>query len=538
MLQQEVGSMFAPFFALAARSPTRQVSFRRAVILHLVVLGGGIWAAYRQPQRQGNELLGHLLLVAGILEGAGLLGWRLTQIPRSQALEFLLVSPRRPRGLFVAEAAVGLALLALVTLAGLPVLCLLAADGRIDLLDVVPLTALPFTWGAVTGLGLTVWAYETAAVRRWGERVVLGTVVLYLIVGVLAGENLRRWVDILPQDVAVAILRGFRTLHTHNPFGVLRCWMTDGVGMALEAAVWIEAVGLAAAAACLLRAATRLQAHFQEWHYQPAADVRGTCRPAVGERPLAWWAVKRVGRYSGRINLWLAGGFASAYAIYLAAGTHWPAWLGKRVFEVCDDLGGVAGLAAGLAVLAAVPAAFQYGLWDSSAQDRCRRLELLLLTRLEPRDYWEAAAAAAWRRGRGYLAVAVLLWAAAVVGGRMGLAQALGALAAAVLLWALYFAVGFRAFARGRQANGLGLLLTVGLPLAAFSLTRLGMPALGAVLPPGMVHAAHRGASLAWLVGPVAAAGLTLTAARYSLRHADAELRRWYDCHHGQKVAG
>jgi hypothetical protein len=366
----------------------------------------------------------------------------------------------------------------------------------------------------------------------------MAAIVLYLIVGVLAGENLRRWVDILPQGLAVSILRGFRTFHTHNPFGVVRSWMTDGAALAWEAAAWVEGVGLAAAAVCLLRSAWRLHTHFQEWHYQQAADVRAAPRPAVGDRPLAWWAVKRVSRYSGRINLWLAGGFVAVYAAYLVAGPHWPTWLGKRVFEVCEDLGGVAGLAAGLAVLAAVPAAFQYGLWDSSTQDRCRRLELLLLTRLGPRDYWEAAAAAAWRRGRGYLAVAVVLWMAAVAGGKLGPAQALGALAAAVLLWTLYFATGFRVFARGRQANGLGLLLTVGLPLGAFSLARLGMPSLGALLPPGMVHTAHRGLPLGWLVGPIAAAGLTLTAARYSLRHADAELRRWYDRHHGQKVAG
>jgi hypothetical protein len=134
--------------------------------------------------------------------------------------------------------------------------------------------------------------------------------------------------------------------------------------------------------------------------------------------------------------------------------------------------------------------------------------------------------------------VAVLLWLAAVAAGRTGPAQALAALAAAVLLWSLYFVVGFAAFAGGRQANGLGLLLTLGLPLAAFSLFRIGMPSLGMLLPPGMVHAAHRGPSLTWLLGPLAAAGFTLAAARYSLCHADAQLRQWYDRHHGQKVAG
>ena len=150
--------------------------------------------------------------------------------------------------------------------------------------------------------------------------------------------------------------------------------------------------------------------------------------------------------------------------------------------------GGPAGLACALVVLAAVPAAFQYGLWDSNAQDRCRRLELLLMTSLGARDYWEAAAAAAWRRGRGYFGVAVLLWVAAVVGGQAGLGQALAAAATGVLLWGLYFALGFRAFSRGLQANGLGMLLTLGLPLIAFGLYRCDWPGLATLFPPGSVY--------------------------------------------------
>ena len=106
-----------------------------------------------------------------------------------------------------------------------------------------------------------------------------------------------------------------------------------------------------------------------------------------------------------------------------------------------------------------------------------------------------------------------------------------------MILWSLYFALGFRAFSRGVQANGLGLLLTVGLPLAAYGLTRLGGPLLGALTPPGLVYSANAPAgSLAWLVGPALLAGLTLAIARQSLRRCDAELRRWYDRHHGRKV--
>src|SRR5205085_8356737 len=64
-------------------------------------------------------------------------------------------------------------------------------------------------------------------------------------------------------------------------------------------------------------------------------------------------------------NLYLAGGFCLLYAAYLVAEPYWPAWMGRRVFQICDAAGGAAALSAALVVLAAVPAAFQYGLWRS-----------------------------------------------------------------------------------------------------------------------------------------------------------------------------
>jgi hypothetical protein len=280
-----------------------------------------------------------------------------------------------------------------------------------------------------------------------------------------------------------------------------------------------------------------LQGHFHELHYHPLTDLRGAQWTAIGDRPLTWWAVQRVTRFSGRINLWLAGGFGLLYALYTIAGDRWPAWLGRRVFELCDGAGGIPGLATGLVLLAAVPAAFQYGLWDSSVQDRCRRLELLLLTGLRPQDYWAAAAAAAWNRGRGYFGVALLLWLAALIAGRLGPGQVLMAIACGVLVWGLYFALGFRAFARGAQANGLGMVLTVGLPLAAFGLYWLDWPLLGAILPPGVVYSAGvRASSLASLMGPALSAAVALAVARNALTHCDAELREWYDRNVGKKV--
>jgi hypothetical protein len=529
--------MIAPFFALAAVSPGRQVAFRTAVVLHLAVVAGAAWLVAVPDPRAAAPWLGHLLLVAGIVEGAALVGWRLTQLPKSQALEFLLVSPLRPHRVFVAEALVGLARLGLVTLAGLPVLALLAAVGCFDHLGLLLLVVMPFTWGAVTGLTLTVWAYESLGVRRWGERAMLLLILAYLAVGVLAGEHLREWLAWLPaasQQTVLDVALGF---HRYSPFGLLGAWLGDDPWVPVDWTVGLEIAALGAAVLLAARGAGRLQGHFQERHYRPALGRRERRRPPLGNRPLAWWAVKRVSEYKGRINIYLAGGFGVLYALYTVAGPHWPAWLGRQVFQMADGAGGVPALATALVVLAAVPAAFQYGLWDSSTQDRCRRLELLLLTHLDGRDYWEAAGAAAWRRGRAYFGIAVLLWLAAVLAGQVSPWQAAGALAAAVLLWALYFALGFRAFARGVQANRLGTLLTLGLPLAAVALYRGGWPGLGVLLPPGCVYGAgSQGSSLSLVAGAALAAGLTLVVARRTLTDCDRHLRRWYEDHHGQKV--
>src|SRR5260370_29406270 len=101
--------MLSPFFILAAQSPSRQQAFRKLVVVHLCLLLVAAWVVGVSDPMRTAPYLGHLLLIAGIVEGAVLIGWRLTQLPRSQALEFLLVSPLRPRRVLVAEALVGLA---------------------------------------------------------------------------------------------------------------------------------------------------------------------------------------------------------------------------------------------------------------------------------------------------------------------------------------------------------------------------------------------------------------------------------------------
>ncbi len=520
--------MLSSFFVLAAVSPSRQRTFRALVACHVIALAGCLfYQGANQPL-----IIGQMLLVAGIIEGSLLVGWRLTQMPKSLALEFLFVSPLRPGQVLLAEALVGLARLICVTLAGLPLLLFMAQSGILWPGDVPWLLLVPGVWGAVAGLGLTAWAYESLPVRRWGERVLMASIVLYLVVGVLAGENLRQWLNWLPDDLIIGIIGAIRWFHEANPFGVMKFAMENPPDLAWPRQFDVTLLGLAGASVLLGRCAWRLKGHFHDRHYLPVLLTKKHQRTGPGDQPLAWWAVKRVTEYSGRINLWLAGGFGTLYAVYVVAGTHWPSWLGRQAFAMFDSMGGIPVLATALVLLGAVPAAFQYGLWDSNAQDRCRRLELLLLTRLDGLAYWDAASAAAWKRGRGYLGIAVLLWSAGLLAGQTTPVQMATSVTAGVLLWGLYFALGFWAFTRGHQANMLGLGLTLGLPLTAFVLFQVHCPQLAVLIPAGGVYQAARAApSWSVLGGSFLAGVMALAIGRRSLAHCDEQLRRWYDRH-------
>ncbi len=523
-----------PFFRLAAVTSARQRTFRVLVGTHLALLGTMIGGMVLGGTLKNPIVLGNVLLVAGIVEGALLLGWRLTQLPKSQALEFLLVSPLRPALVFLAEALVGLSRLALVTLAGLPLLVLLYGEGGLFAEDLVVLLALPFIWGSVTGLGLTAWAYEPPWLRRWGERLVIVGVIVYLLIGVLAGENLPTWLAVFPPAVSHWCLDIVRAFHEDNPFGVMKLAMEQSPAWSWPRVVWTSEVGLLVAGGLLLRGAWRLQNHFQEEHYGLVMLKDQRPRSPVGDTPLAWWAVKRVTKYSGRINLWLAGGFAFLYATYTIWQASWPSWLGRQVFVTFDSMGGIPALATALVLLAAVPAAFQYGVWDHSRQDRCRRLELLLLTELDGLAYWHASALAAWKRGRGYFLTALVLWGAGLLAGQLSWTQVFFSVAAGVILWGLYFALGFWAFSKGMQAASLGLVLTLGLPLVTFLLVKNGWPLLAALLPPGSVYLHLSAASTwSWNIGPIMCGTVALLLARWSLARCEGHLRHWYEVNQG-----
>jgi hypothetical protein len=523
------------FFTLAAVAPNRQRTFRTLVAVHLVALA---LLTLAMLMRKASPLLtGNVLLVAGICEGAILIGWRLTQMPKSQALEFFLVSALRPSSIFFFEAAVGVTRLATITFAGLPILIVMVSNGLIYWEDIFTLLVMPFVWGTVAGFTLTLWAYEPLAVRRIGEKVMLLGILVYLVIGVLAGEHLGVWLSGLPYGWGADAVAWLRRLHDYNPFGAMQFAMENRPHWTWPRLAWVNLIGVSISTALMIRGACRLKGHFHDEHYKPILSNDKERRAPVGEEPLTWWAVKRVSRYAGRINVWLAGGFGLLYAVYTVAEPYWPIWMGRIVFQMFDRVGGLPMLATAMLLMASLPAAFQYGLWDSNALNRCRRLELLLLTQLDGIAYWRAALSAAWQRSREYFVLAFLMWLAAAWAGQIAWLQMLAGLAAGTILWGFYFTLGFRAFARGVEANRLGIVLTMLLPLATYLLAQSDWPMLAHLLPPGSVYfGATAPPDLAWVLGLLIVGIVTLWLTRHSLRHCESDLRRWYDRHQGLRV--
>ena len=94
-------------------------------------------------------------------------------------------------------------------------------EGIILPTDMPALILMPWTWGAITGLTLVAWAYEQVAIRRWGERIIMLLVLVYLVVGVLAAEKLADWLADLPPEWGELVLDCCKA-YNYSPFTVLR----------------------------------------------------------------------------------------------------------------------------------------------------------------------------------------------------------------------------------------------------------------------------------------------------------------------------
>jgi hypothetical protein len=534
-------SWLNPFIVAGMRSHSRQGAFRRSVVAHTSIHLGLALLLLRDSRLSTIQFVAYFSIALAIIEGAFFLGWRLTQLPKSEAMEFMLVSPVQSHQFFFAEASVSFTRYVFIQLASLPIWIVVIQYGVLTTMDLPGLILIPLLWGAIIGFGLVVWAYETRTIRLIGQIVSLMAILIYLIVGVLAGERLGIWLNELPGEWSARIASTLMLMQQFNPFGVIKNYLDPRIpaSLAMTSFLQLQLIGLGLLIAFWVRAACRLKGHFQDLHYFPLSNHRSEQTHLIGQYPLTWWTVKRVMNYSGEVNLWLAGGFCLIYSAYILAGDSWPRWLGVMAFQMIDRMGGPAILITGLVSMAAVPAAFQYGLWDPSAQDRCKRLELLLLTDLEGKDYWHAACQAAWKRGRGYLLVALLLWLALLHSGSLSFVQFLASLSSSAILIGFTFAVGFWCFRSGNQSNGIGSFLVLGVPILVFFMLR--NPALShfvSFLPQGGIYLALTSLpDFSWMLGQLFLAGVTILLTRHAIQTCEKSLRIWYDQHVGLKQA-
>ena len=89
--------MYAQFFVTAAVSPSRQRGVRGVMVGHLVLLLVCAWWGGLHRSLAG-QVLGQVLLTAGIVEGAVLAGWRMLLDARTALLRLERARKQGKRG--------------------------------------------------------------------------------------------------------------------------------------------------------------------------------------------------------------------------------------------------------------------------------------------------------------------------------------------------------------------------------------------------------------------------------------------------------
>jgi hypothetical protein len=460
----------------------------------LLVMLAGWCAGGGAVPAETIEVIAWTIFLAAIIAGGVFTGWRVAQFPKSRAAEFQLVAPVSDLHLIASQVAAGLLRTALVVLAAAPVVAALWGGGWIAPTEAAALLAIPVAAGWLAGLALAVIAYEPAWVRRLCERLVLAAVLAYLVLFGLAGAwflpwALRTWYAWTGSS-AWGLTNTGAVLRYFNPFrllGAVGHGGTDGLPLRVAG---VFGLLLLLCMLCVWRLAVRLRRHYLEENFGVPRRRRRFVQ-SIGDNPLAWWTARRVSRFRGHVNLYLAWGVVTLYSAWLLLGDRWPAWMATGVLRRIADFGGEALLATAALQLAVIGVAFLDGLWDSNRRERINRLELLLAAPLPPRHWLTASAVAGWTRGRGYVLAALVLWITAAAAGRFTWPTCL-ALCVVSFVWMLWvFAVAFALFTRladDRRAAAWGLLLSLGPPLLTAIFLAAGWMRLAALSPLGALY--------------------------------------------------
>ena len=241
----------------------------------------------------------------------------------------------------------------------------------------------------------------------------------------------------------------------------MRFWLSVRPTLGWEAVARLLAASARPWCCCCCRARMAARGTLPEFHYQPVAGRPSASAPTSRRRAARWrggrsaaWPASR-----GASIWWLAGGFCALYAVYLLAGVH-LADLGweRRIFEMCDAAGGVTMLTTGLVLLAAGAGGASSTAWRGlptarslSASGGCCCSPTWGRRTTAGRGGFGGLADVS----RGFFAVAVFLWGAALVSGRLSAGQVVETRRRACVLWSMHILprLGFPARFSARPAR-------------------------------------------------------------------------------------
>ncbi len=484
--------MLRAHLGIQLRRTSQSFGLRGAAIAVVLILAVWIWIGSVGYPLLAAHRLATTLLMSGLVAGGCLTGWRLAQFPKSRSAEFQLVTPASDAKIILSQASAGLLRTVLVIAAAAPFIIAAWGAGWIDLAQAAALAVVPILAGTLAGALLAVVAYEPVWLRRLLERLVLVAILVYLLLFGLLGSYFVPRFYAWKSDVGRSqLIARMQTLEAWiNPFRLMReiggYPATDFAWRALSISLFLGTLILL----CWWRLTVRLRTHYYEENYG-AARHRRTGIFQLGSNPLSWWTARRVSRFKGNINLYLAWATVGLYSCWMLYRESWPHWLALNQLKLIESAGGEAMLAAACLHLALVPTAFLAGLWDSNMQERSGRLELLLTTPLAARQFLLASLRAAWMRGRGYLLAAIVMWIATATAGRISWNSCIVLICLSLAYAALYFATAFAHFARAvtdKAVTSRGMVWAVLTPLLTVGLFLAGLPRIAALTPLGAVY--------------------------------------------------
>ncbi len=375
-----------------------------------------------------------ILLTIVVVQAPAVLAGSLAGERERGVLQLLLTTAVSPREIVSGRLLGKLSQVAMIVLAGIPVIALLAAWNGLSLLELVTL----FLLLAAVGLGGGGLAVGASVISRRGRDALLS---VYILMLVLVLSPLLTSVGL---PVAIS-----RWLEAFNPYYSMNHLIWEGdVSPALATASFWLVMGLAGTTVaalrlrptCLALGDTVRKSHRRLWV------------PALGDRPMLWkelyieraGTLGRFGRWMGILITGLIGGGSVVLAamilspLFWRGETDWSLWAINTLSAALADgngrfMGWLLQCAIGLRAAVSIAAERERGTWDA-----------LLMSPLEPGEIVRAKLSGSLNALRWMAGAMVVAWTLAVISGAVGLGDYVEWIAVNATSGAFMAAVGVR----------------------------------------------------------------------------------------------